>query len=223
MWKLKYSSTILDLGTRWRWVISFTPLPLYPWGKKLPEAIRQEAGLAPHGRYGEEKNLVPAGNWTPVRRYTDWAIPALVTIAMPVENSAESLLLCCLKNRLYCLHVEYALIITQSFKRQYKGMQIQSGRTYFELAEADFLQHMWLGLAFSEGPNRVGVCHPPHLRTETDPVSETSCSLEYRTMDKVQNPGNPKCYTPSSGPFRIYLIIMLQTIWVEFQNKRLIP
>jgi hypothetical protein len=25
-----------------------------------------------------------------------------------------------------------------------------------------------------------------HLRTETDPVSETSCSLEYQTMEKVQ-------------------------------------
>jgi hypothetical protein len=26
-----YSSTILDLGTSWRWGFSFTPLPLYPW------------------------------------------------------------------------------------------------------------------------------------------------------------------------------------------------
>jgi hypothetical protein len=30
-----------------------------------------------------------------------------------------------------------------------------------------------LRLALSKGPNRVGVS--PHLRTETDPVSETSC------------------------------------------------
>jgi hypothetical protein len=27
------SPTILDLGTRWRWVVSFTPRPLYPQGK----------------------------------------------------------------------------------------------------------------------------------------------------------------------------------------------
>jgi hypothetical protein len=26
----RYSSTILDLGTRWRYVVSFTPRPLYP-------------------------------------------------------------------------------------------------------------------------------------------------------------------------------------------------
>jgi hypothetical protein len=38
-------------------------------------------------------------------------------------------------------------------------------------------------------------CLPaPHLRMETGPVSEKLCSLvflEYRTMDKVQKPGNP--------------------------------
>jgi hypothetical protein len=27
-----YSSIILDLGTRWRWVVSFTSLLLYPGG-----------------------------------------------------------------------------------------------------------------------------------------------------------------------------------------------
>jgi hypothetical protein len=31
----------------------------------------------------------------------------------------------------------------------------------------------------------------PYLRTETDSVSETLCSLEYRTTDKVQKPSNP--------------------------------
>jgi hypothetical protein len=29
--------------------------------------------------------------------------------------------------------------------------------------------------------------------------------LEYQTMDKVQNPSNPECLTPSSEPFRIYM------------------
>jgi aminoglycoside phosphotransferase family enzyme len=34
-----------------------------------------------------------------------------------------------------------------------------------------------------------------HLKTETDPVSETLCSsvcLEYRTMDKVKKPNSPE-------------------------------
>jgi hypothetical protein len=43
-----------------------------------------------------------------------------------------------------------------------------------------------------------------HLRTETDPASETSCSLEYQTMDQVKKPSNSVCYIPSSEPFRIY-------------------
>jgi hypothetical protein len=32
-WEWRYSATFLDLGTRWRWVVSFTPLLLYPRGK----------------------------------------------------------------------------------------------------------------------------------------------------------------------------------------------
>jgi hypothetical protein len=30
----RYSSTILDLCTRWRYVVSFTSQPLYPPGKE---------------------------------------------------------------------------------------------------------------------------------------------------------------------------------------------
>jgi hypothetical protein len=52
-------------------------------------------------------------------------------------------------------------------------------------------------LNHENGPNRVGVSP---LRMETDPVSETLCSLEYRTMNKIK-----KSYTPLSEPFRIYL------------------
>jgi hypothetical protein len=32
-------------------------------------------------------------------------------------------------------------------------------------------------------------------------------TLEYRTMENVQNPSNSMCYTPSSEPFRIYKIL----------------
>jgi hypothetical protein len=40
-----------------------------------------------------------------------------------------------------------------------------------------------------------------------DPVSETSCfySQEHRTMEKVQNPSNSVCYTPSSELYKIYV------------------
>jgi hypothetical protein len=63
----------------------------------------------------------------------------------------------------------------------------------------------WLRLTLSKGSNRVGVFSPFHLRTETDPVSETSCfySLDYRTIEKVQKPSNFVCYTPSPEPLEI--------------------
>jgi hypothetical protein len=48
----------------------------------------------------------------------------------------------------------------------------------------------WLRLALSKGPNRVGVSL--HLRTETEPVSETSCFsfnyLESGQWTKSENP-----------------------------------
>jgi hypothetical protein len=47
-------------------------------------------------------------------------------------------------------------------------------------------------VSLSKGSERVGV-FATQLRTETDPVSETSCSLvflEYHTMDTVQEPSN---------------------------------
>jgi hypothetical protein len=60
MGELRYSSIILNLGIRWRWVISFTPLsrylkeknPRYQFYRRLDE---------PQSRfkyYGEEKNLL---------------------------------------------------------------------------------------------------------------------------------------------------------------------
>jgi hypothetical protein len=30
-----YSSTVLNLGTGWRWVVRFTPRPFYPWGSRV--------------------------------------------------------------------------------------------------------------------------------------------------------------------------------------------
>jgi hypothetical protein len=35
-----------------------------------------------------------------------------------------------------------------------------------------------------------GILENTTFRKETDPVSETQCSLEYQTMEEVQNPSN---------------------------------
>jgi hypothetical protein len=52
---------ILDLGTRWRWVVSFMPQPLYPQGKNLWYTSYKRLGgpQSRSGRGGEEKNSQP--------------------------------------------------------------------------------------------------------------------------------------------------------------------
>jgi hypothetical protein len=52
---------ILDLGTKWRWVVSFTPRPLYsqeksPW---YPLDKKLDGPQSRSGSSGEEKNYQP--------------------------------------------------------------------------------------------------------------------------------------------------------------------
>jgi hypothetical protein len=77
MGEWRYSSIILDLGTRWRWVVSFTTLPRYPRGRgpRYPLDRRLGEPQSRSGRCGEEKNLALPGIEPVARRYTDWAIP----------------------------------------------------------------------------------------------------------------------------------------------------
>jgi len=53
--------SIPDLGIRWGWVVSFTPRPLYPQGKRpqypLDRRLGGTQGRSGHG--GEEKNFQP--------------------------------------------------------------------------------------------------------------------------------------------------------------------
>jgi hypothetical protein len=52
---------ILDLGARWRWVVNFSPRPLYPQVKSpwypLDRRLGEPQSLS--GRGGEEKNSQP--------------------------------------------------------------------------------------------------------------------------------------------------------------------
>jgi hypothetical protein len=79
------SSTIFDLCTRWMWVVSFTPWPLY-YQRKIPWYPLDRSLSGPQSQSGrcgaEKKSLAPAGNRTPAvqplaRLCTDWAIPLL--------------------------------------------------------------------------------------------------------------------------------------------------
>jgi hypothetical protein len=63
MMEWRYSSTNLDNGTRWRWVVSLMPRPFY-----LRKPLDGRLGGA-HSRYErcgeEEKSPAPDGNWIP--------------------------------------------------------------------------------------------------------------------------------------------------------------
>jgi hypothetical protein len=52
---------ILYLGTKWRWVVSFTPRPLYPQGKSPWYPLEKRLGglQSRSGRGGEEENSQP--------------------------------------------------------------------------------------------------------------------------------------------------------------------
>jgi hypothetical protein len=58
----------IDLGTSRRWVVSFTPLPLYPRGNSPWYLLdRRLGGLQRRsGQYEELKILDPTGNRTPI-------------------------------------------------------------------------------------------------------------------------------------------------------------
>jgi hypothetical protein len=67
-----------DLGTSWRWVVSFMPRPLYPQGKSPLYPLYRRLGgrQSRSGRGGEEKNSQPLPGLEPpiiqlvVHRYT---------------------------------------------------------------------------------------------------------------------------------------------------------
>jgi hypothetical protein len=79
----RYSSTILYLGTRWRWVVIFTPLPLYSRGNNPRWPLDRTLGWpqSRSWRYGEwRESLASAENRTLAvyfvyHSYTDWDIP----------------------------------------------------------------------------------------------------------------------------------------------------
>jgi hypothetical protein len=57
----RYKSIILDLGTRWKWVVSFSPRPLYSGGKNRRYLLDRRLDVPENWSacYGEEKNLLP--------------------------------------------------------------------------------------------------------------------------------------------------------------------
>jgi hypothetical protein len=97
--------------------------------------------------------------------------------------------------------------------------------------ERDYISHWGI---------RQSTCLQPYLRKETNPVSETLCSLvflEYRTMDKSKNPvilstsiqsenerplRNPQCssfYQTNWGLVEIIWITKLELFWRDSSSS----
>jgi hypothetical protein len=92
-----YSSTILDLGSRWRRVVNLKPQPFYlreksPW-YTLDGRLGGFRSLS--RRCGEKRNLLSLlGNRTPAvqpisSRFTDWAIPGATSLNNPQINKTS--------------------------------------------------------------------------------------------------------------------------------------
>jgi hypothetical protein len=66
------SPRIFDLGTMWRWLVSFTTRPLFLWGKSLWYPLDRRLGgpQSRSGRGDEEKNSQPVS-----QRYTNELSP----------------------------------------------------------------------------------------------------------------------------------------------------
>jgi hypothetical protein len=75
-----YRSTILDLGTSWRWVVCFTPWPLYPHYPLLGDRVGPRISLDDMERRKsyvyQDSNSDPLAVLPVASRCTDWAVVA---------------------------------------------------------------------------------------------------------------------------------------------------
>jgi hypothetical protein len=72
----------LDLGTSWRWVVSFTPWPLYTRGKSPQYSLDRRLGgpQSRSGRREEVKILIPNRTWTPTQQSSSPQPVAIPTV-----------------------------------------------------------------------------------------------------------------------------------------------
>jgi hypothetical protein len=79
----------------------------------------------------------------------------------------------------------------------------------------------WLRLALSKGPNTKYVSSP-HLRTETDPLSETLCFLVSRIPDDGQSPKTQQFWVPAFA-HSVYMVLLLLYVVISFYFGRKFP
>jgi hypothetical protein len=91
----RYSSTILGLGTRWRWVVSFTPRSLYNrWRSRRYLLDRLGGPQSRSGSCGVEKSLLPLPESNPGRparsllwgtQETNFSLSLILVVTFPLS------------------------------------------------------------------------------------------------------------------------------------------
>jgi hypothetical protein len=148
---------ILDLGTRWRWVVSFTPRLLYPQGKIPSYPLDRKLGgpQSRAGSGGEKKNsqhlpgLEPPITQPVVQRYT-------------TELSRPLLLLIILHLYLWCLRKEFI-----SVGRLHQNVQISVIYWRIYTSGSKKTSHPWNKRRVTvSGNNRFSARQCSHLNLE---------------------------------------------------------
>jgi hypothetical protein len=167
---------ILDLCIRWRWVVSFTPRPLYPQGRSACYPLDRRLGWpqSRSGRGGEENNSQPLPGLEPpiiqsvAQRYTT-ELSRHKTYKLYGNLWLESLITwtCLLKEKLFFSIAEVILKLLLKLRRQNPLRLIErvavicsrdccSGNSLYPLRTIILLQH-WnrcrLNWFLNETPN----------------------------------------------------------------------
>jgi hypothetical protein len=146
-----YSSTILDLGTRWRWVVSFTPQPLYP-KEKAPSTHWKGGWVGPRaGLDAVEKTEIPwpSREWNPghaARRHTNWAT------GVNINQRCASTLHSCSRCR-WCSVVQLWFLEMKSFI-----WVVYKNEDYFLVRELNWWATVKSPLATGVGPVIGSLC-----------------------------------------------------------------
>jgi hypothetical protein len=117
---------ILDLGTRRRWVVSFTPRPFYSQGKNPWYPLDRRLGAPSAVLDAVVKREIPSPRResnprTPIvqlvaQRCTDWAITALDLLYMYIKQDKNSVIV--RTNRMWKMYKLWRTYFENSLKRQ---------------------------------------------------------------------------------------------------------
>jgi hypothetical protein len=152
---------IFDLGARWRWVVSFTPRPLYSHGKSPWYPLNRRLGglQSRSGRGGEEKNSHPQpGLKSPVIQTV--AQRCTTELTRLLCNKAAPLSFWGVQQKT-SVSMNSHMIRTKLHKTEWKGTQNKPHRSEMENKHEEITYNAnysertsseWVGLSSGSGP-----------------------------------------------------------------------